>query len=326
MDIYEVVKFSGRAVLLAVIYFVLLVLGVILFAQFIFNLSWLQGLMLGTVLSGTSAVVIIPLMTELKVDKQIALTLSLESVMDNFYIVVFFAALEAHLGQFPGFQDAFSAIASKFSVGMFLGFVVGVFWIKVLYVIRRERYTYMLSMAVLILMCVVSEALGGSGVLASLIFGLVLGNIKNITRITRMEMDSKALDRLMRFLKRFQGEISFLIRSFFFVYLGLIYEVSGMSWLAAVFSGLALTIMNIFLRYLAVYIATFGSSMASKRGLMTLMCGKGLSSAVLSVVPLQYPLQFPNALIYTTSAVNIILLTNIVTSLSAFWMKKSKLP
>lgn len=317
MEIYSVLRQSGRAILLAVVHFILLIFGVTLFVYFAFGMSWLQGLMLGTVLSGTSSVVILPLISRLNLDKQTSLTLSLESVMDNFYIVIFFAALEAYLGSFPRIQDALSSILAKFSIGIVLGFIVGVFWIKALYVLRRQKYTYMLTVAVLVLTYTISELFGGSGALSSLILGLVLGNAKSIIKLTKSTFSPNALNKVRLFLGRFQGEMSFLMRSFFFVFLGLIYE--EIPFLVAVLSGLALTSINLVFRYLAVYIATLKSKMASNRGLIALICGKGLSCAALSVIPLQYNL--PNAYVYTTSAAILILLTNIITSLSVYWAK-----
>jgi cell volume regulation protein A len=324
MEIYSVLRQSGRAVLLAVVHFILLIFGVTLFVYFAFGMSWLQGLMLGTILSGTSSVVILPLTSRLNLDKQTSLTLSLESVMDNFYIILFFVALEAHLGSFPRIQDALSSILAKFSIGTVLGFMVGVFWIKALYVVRREKYTYMLTIAMVILTYTISELFGGSGALSSLVLGLVLGNAKSIIKLTKSTFRPDALKKVRLFLKRFQGEISFLMRSFFFVFLGLIYEVAEIPFLVAVLSGLALTSINLVLRYLAVYIATLKSKMASNRGLITLMCGKGLSCAALSVIPLEHNL--PDAYIYTIFAANLILLTNIVTSLSVFWAKNLSNP
>jgi cell volume regulation protein A len=325
MNLYKVLSQSVRASILATLYFILCTLGVALFASFIFNMGWIESLMLGPMIAGTSSVVIIPLASKLNLDEQTAMTLSLESaITDVLNIVFLFALLQAYLAAFPGIQETVSSIAAKFSVGSVLGFIVGIAWLRALYIFRREEYTYMLTIAVLICCYVVSELLGGSGVLSSLVFGLVLGNDEDIIKMLRMDIDSAVLNSMKEFLKRFQSELSFLIKAFFFVFLGLIYEVSGLPLALALIYGIALTALDLGLRYAAVHVSTIKSPMASNRVPMTLMCGQGLAHAALSVIPMQYGL--PKAHIYVTIVVTVILLTNIVTSISALMIQRRSKP
>lgn len=321
MNIYKVLSQSVRASILAMLYFILCTLGVALFARFVFNMGWIESLMFGPMIAGTSSVVIIPLVSKLNLGEETAMALSLESaITDVLNIVFLFALLQAYLVAFPGIQETVSSIAAKFSVGGVFGFIVGIAWLRGLYIFRREEYTYMLTIAVLISCYVVSELLGGSGVLSSLIFGLVLGNDEDIIKMLRMNIDWTVLNSMKDFLRRFQSELSFLIKAFFFVFLGLIYEVSGLSLLLALLYGIALAAINLGLRYAAVSVSTIKSPMASNRVPMTLMCGQGLAHAALSVIPMQYGL--PKAQIYITIVVTVIIITNIVTSISALMIKR----
>ena len=74
--------------------------------------------------------------------------------------------------------------------------------------------------------------------MSSLLFGLILGNEKEILKqLRRKETSLVAVDAG---LKRFESEIAFLIRAFFFVFLGIIATISSISLL---FLGIILTLL-----------------------------------------------------------------------------------
>jgi len=199
---------------------------------------------------------------------------------------------------------------------------VGVFWLWILYRIRREQYTYVSTLAILILTYVGSELLGGSGVLSALVLGLVIGNDDSIASFMRMNINIVQLDEVKEFLIRFQSELAFLIRSFFFVFLGLIYDISFTALTFGLLFGLAFTAINIALRYLAVNISVIRSDMSVDKVAMTLLCGQGLAHATLSILPLQ--LGLPNAEIYSKIVITVILLTNIITSIGSIMISRKQ--
>lgn len=131
----------------------------------------------------------------------------------------------------------------------------------------------------------------------------------------RMSLDSSALAEAKAFLTRFQGEIAFLMRTFFFVLLGLMYDISPSSLLPGLGYSLPLVGILLFLRYIITPISTWRSPMASDKGTIVFMCALGLTPALLSIIPLQYNL--PNAQTYPLIVTNATILTNIITSVSA---------
>jgi cell volume regulation protein A len=331
MNIYKVLSQSVRSTILAILYVMLATISTALIAHFLMNLRWLEALMLGPMIAGTSSVVIIPLMFKLKINHQIDITLSLEStITDVLNVVLLLTILEIYLTGFLDIQGAISTIASRFAVGIVIGAAIGVTWIQILYLIKREEYTYMLTIAILLLLYVATEMLGGNGALAALVFGLMLGNDREIIHILRIKIKRGALKHVKSFLRKFHSEISFLVRSFFFVFLGLIYDISGASILpkipivstipvlAGIFYGFLFTAINLVLRYIAVSVATIKSSMAIYKKLMTLMCGQGLANATVSVIVYQSLIEkgMLYASLYPIIVVNVIIITNVITSLS----------
>nr|MDO8134485.1 cation:proton antiporter [Candidatus Njordarchaeum guaymaensis] len=322
METYRVISGSLRAAILAVLYVSTATVFISIFGYFVLNLGWLEALMLGPITAGTSSVVIIPLVSKLDIDKEVGVTLSLEStITDVLNIVVVLAILQMYLSGIVDLQQTASAIAARFAVGIILGLVVGILWVKVLGITERQEYTYMLTIAALVLCYVGSEFLGGSGSLSALLFGLALGNYETMYRILGGKTDLSYMVEMMKTLKHFQGEISFLIRAFFFVFLGLVYLPDLLGVLYAVI----IVSVNLVLRYTAVTISTFRSNMHEHRNFMTLMCGTGLANAALSVMVyntlMMQTTPVPQAYLYPLVVANIIIINNIVTSIAPVLMK-----
>jgi len=215
----------------------------------------------------------------------------------------------------------------KFAIGAVLGAVVGILWIRILYLVRKEEYTYMLTIGVLIGCYAASETLGGSGPLTALLFGLMLGNDREIFRALKVKLDLGYLSEVKAFVKRTQGELTFLIRAFFFVFLGLIYGMGGGEF--PIWQGILMAIIivsvNLIFRHAAVTVATWKSEMYPYRRFMTFMCGIGLANATLSI--LLYRELSPTmtyAYLYPAIATNIIMVTNIITSIAPFLVRSRK--
>lgn len=328
MDIYKVISQSFRAAILAILYITSAAAFVTLFAHFLLGFQWLEALMLGPMTAGTSSVVIIPLVSKLDINKEVEVTLSLEStITDVLNIVLVLAILQTYVSGFVDIQQTLITILGKFAIGAVLGAVVGIAWIRLLYVVRKVEYTYMLTLGVLISCYAASETLGGSGPLTALLFGLMLGNDREIFTKLRFKLDLGYLSEIKNFVKRTQGELAFLIRAFFFVFLGFIYGVGRGEfpiWLGILIA-VAIVSVNLVFRHAATTIATWKSDMFQYRRFMTFMCGIGLANATLSI--LLYRELSPTvtyAYLYPTIATNVIIVTNIITSIAPFLVKLRK--
>jgi cell volume regulation protein A len=317
MEIYKVLSQSLRATILGVLYVLMAMVFVLVFGYFVLGLGWLEALMLGPMTAGTSSVVMVPLMRKLNVEDKVAVTLSLEStITDVLNIVLVITFLQMYFGGLVNLQQTASVIASKFAVGIVLGFIVGFVWIKILGITKKQEYNYMLTIAALILCFAGTEFLGGSGSLAALLFGLALGNYETLHRITGGKTSLSYMTEITETVKKFQGEIAFLIRSFFFVFLGLVYMPY---WLGILYAGIIVTI-NLMFRYIAVSVSTLKSEMYRHRKFMTLMCGTGLANATLSILVYNTLTGLPNpvsyAYLYPLIVTNIIIVNNMITALA----------
>jgi cell volume regulation protein A len=137
----------------------------------------------------------------------------------------------------------------------------------------------MLTIAVLFLVAGAVELTGSSGAIAALAFGLSIGNRGFVKRqITSVSLSGGSDDRI----QRFHAEITFFIRTFFFVYMGLLFEFGSID-------GLQLTV-GIAMLCVIVAVRWITSSATSRIGtlpredssaLFALM-PRGLAAAVLA--------------------------------------------
>jgi NhaP-type Na+/H+ or K+/H+ antiporter len=121
--------------------------------------------------------------------------------------------------------------------------------------------------------------------------------------------------------RTFFAEIVFLIKTFFFVYIGLSIQLTNW-WL--VFTGLALTVVIFLLRIPVVRLAASKQLPQLDAALMAVIVPKGLAAAVLATLPAQQGVEKGELIQGIVYAV--ILFSIILTALMAFWLEKMQLP
>jgi cell volume regulation protein A len=288
MNIYRVFSESPRAAILAVAGFAMSVIVTTLFMMYIAipDVPLLYSVLFGTILGGSSSIAVISLVSRIKVSEKCSTILSIESAITDILCIVFsLIVIEIILkGTAVDFTTIGQSIASRFSTGIVLGIIFGFIWLSVLKRIAKASYAYMLTLAVVLLAYAFSEFLGGSGALCSLLFGIMLGNEKEIYRMLRMERPSNLVVDVG--LKRFESEVAFLLRTFFFVYIGLIVTISSIT---TVITGIILSLMLLLIRFGAVTFATIRSDeLVKERPIMVVVLTRGLAAAVLATLPSQY--------------------------------------
>jgi len=282
MELSKVVRRSPRTSALAVSNFLLSVIVTALLCKFLFGWRYLNGLLLGAIIGGTSSIVVIPIARRTEASEETVTVLSLESILtDVLCTVATFVMIDIFLSGEISLGSALTSVATEFSVGAFVGFLLGLGWSVVLEAIRGKSNAYMLTLAMLLLAYVSAENFGGSGAISALFLGLVLGNAPYVMKILRL----KTQISLDKDIKTFHGEISFLIRSFFFVFTGLLFSLSLLN---LILFGVALSFVFLAIRAVAVGIAAFKSKELKEKTLMAVMLPRGLAAAVLASLPMTY--------------------------------------
>jgi NhaP-type Na+/H+ or K+/H+ antiporter len=244
-------------------------------------LAWILGATVG----GTSAAVVIALVKSLKMAEPGGTVLILESALGDVLCIVLLLGLveAAALGSLHAGKMIGSIFASLVCAGI-IGLIGGFVWLAVLNSVRQFPNTTFTTLAFLFILFGVSDMLGFSGAIAALAFGATL---TNHSRMSFLHQATPFRDRELGVISEsdvdFFMEILFLLKTFFFIYMGVSIRFTDMRLIgiAAIFTA------AVFLLRIPIVKFTFprGSIEWKDATLMTFMVPKGLVSAVLASIP-----------------------------------------
>ncbi|MDH3364924.1 MAG: cation:proton antiporter [Thermoplasmata archaeon] len=285
LDLKTVAASMKISVLLAVSNFVLLALAVGASLHFIMGIDFLVALALGSIVGGTTGAVVIPIARRMRIKERTKTMLIMESVITDVLVIVATLSLISVIK-----LDEFSIwaiireLSVKFLVGGAVGFAAGIGWLFVLEKLRNQPLSYMITVAALFIIAAVVELppISSSGAVAALAFGLAMGN----RRFVKRRLTSLSLTTLSdEHIHYFHSEITFFVRTFFFVYLGLSFRFST-------FTAEHL-VVGVFVISLAVLARKLTASLASRMGELEkseesavfALMPRGLAAAVLATLP-----------------------------------------
>ena len=276
LNLYEIVFKSGRVLSNAILTTILGIAGcVLLFSLLGFNP--IMGAILGAIAGGIGSTTTISITKGLSLPPQIKNFLTLESSMtDVFSIILALVLTQALISGAVDLQSIGQGILGKFTIGAFAGIFAGIASIMVLAKIEKG-YNYMITFALFLILFAITDFFGGSGAIAVLIFGVVFGNEAAIRKMFKLNHNGGR-----PLIKQFQSEISFFIRTFFFVFLGVIVDLGSLTNFLIAF---ILLVMFYAIRYISVYLSTFNSTMFDYRKILTAVNPRGLATAVLATYP-----------------------------------------
>ena len=313
MDFYKMVRSFPRSILMAVLGMVISTLAVAAVAVYLMNFTWLYGLLLGAIVGGTSSAIVITIVKRLHMREQPKMIVTLESVFTDPLVIVVSIVLINIIAQNGNHISPLQSILSAFSIGAVIGLFVGLIWLFMLDKLRGRPFDYMLTLALLFLLYVFVESAGGSGAIGALAFGLVLGNGTAFSTMLK----TKKHFGFSKLQRTFQNEVSFFIRAFFFVYLGIIVSINT----TYVIYGLAVAVALILVRLVAAEISTFRMTLThAEKNMIRTMAPRGLAAAVLAQLPAAY--NIPNAAVFSDIVFIVILATVIYTTIATRFFYK----
>lgn len=247
-----------------------------LFAAWLLGLRFIDGLLLGAIVSSTDAAAVFSVMRSRGVGlkEQIRRLLELESG-SNDPMAIFLTVGVIGLLLRPG--SSIVSLLPLFVVQMVLGTVIGlgVGWIMV-WVINRINLAYdglysVLTLAIVMLVYGFAAVSGGNGFLAVYLAGLVMGNRDFIHK---------------RSIRRFHDGLAWLMQIAMFITLGLLVFPSQLQ--PVIWSGLALAIFLILIaRPLGVFLALLPFRLSNREKAMISWVGlRGAVPIILATYPL----------------------------------------
>ena len=302
---------GGMALITVLSYFVaLLLLSSAVFA--LTRLDALSSLFVGAVLAGPAPAVIIPLSRHLKLTDRTRTLFTLESsVGEALCIVIALAFLELmRLGDIR-VGRLIGTLLSSFIFAVIVGAIGGYVWSILLNRMRELRYAIFTTPAFVFILYGIAEFLGFSGPIAALTCGILMGNAPFIRIPKRLRVTDLKPIQHNETEKQFFAEIVFLVKTFFFVYLGLSFRFSDLRAIGVAF---LLSLVLLIARLIATqYSLDRSSTPRSDASLAAVMIPKGTAAAVLAALPLQ--MSFAGGALIQNSVYGVIVLSILLTAI-----------
>lgn len=285
LDIHSVFESMRLAAFMSLGAFLGTFIMVGLVLHLIMDIDLLLSLTLGSIVGGTSGAIVIPIVSRMRIKPQTKAMLITESIVtDVLVIVVALSLLTVVLTGELKLLSISKDLASKFLVGAVVGFLAGIGWLFVLEKMRNQPLCYMTTFGALIIVAGAVELppLSSSGAVAALAFGLAIGNRQFIKRRLSV-LDFTSTTNLQ--IQQFHSEITFFVRTFFFVYLGLFFRFNTFTEIHLV-AGLLTISMIVLVRWL-ISMAAWKMGDLDREDAQTVFASmpRGLAAAVLATLP-----------------------------------------
>ena len=298
IDLNELLLSAKPALILSLSGFAVSVIGT--FALLYYVIGFMPGhptysILIGTIVGGGSGAVIASIAPKISMPNSLQLTLSLESVLTDVYVIVFTLTMMSIImneGMITDWGSIAGGIAARFSTSIVVGFIAGIILADLIYKFKKEQHIYIMTFAYLILLYVGAELFKGSGAITVLTAGIVIANLaylpqflagSNMVDVVRYQLFS---------MESTHSELTLLIRIFFFVEVGLLLDLGNIN---IVIQSLILSIVLLILRYPVAYgivkMMGFRQKTSIAASISSFFYGRGLAAAVMAVMVAQTTIQ-----------------------------------
>jgi len=285
LDVRTVLESMRMTAVMSILTFIVEMVAIATALHFIMDIDFMVSLVLGSIVGGTTGAVVIPLANRMRIKPRTKSMLILESVITDVLVIVTTLTIISvvEIGE-VSLLVVSAELAIKFVVGGVVGLVAGILWLYVLEKLHNQPLSYMITVAALFVVAGIVELppVSSSGAVAALLFGLVIGNRK----FMRNRLSSLSLTTLTEeHIHHFHAEITFFVRTFFFVYLGLSFRFGTFTEIHLVAGLLVISIIVLVRRLTSMMVWKMGEMETEDANAVFSMMPKGLSAAVLATFP-----------------------------------------
>jgi len=281
----------------------------------------LLATLIGVGIGSTSSAIVIPMVKPLSIKKNTKTVLSLESAFtDVLTIVIFLGLLEYLTSESSSGGKFFLSLSSTPIISIGIGVLSGIIWAFLRKTTEISKLPFAGEAGALLTYGVL-EFLSLNGAIGVLSLGFTLANINLLPAGLKAILEEKPISSNELSIL---SAVTFLLRTFFFLYLGLLIQINSFtSFLWA----LVLTVLIFATRYLSIRIV-FKSKECSKLDAITAtaMGPRGLACAVLATLPLQRGIEqgeWIQNLIFAIIPLSILVTSILVSIAEKEWFKKN---
>lgn len=210
-----------------------------------------------------------------------------------------------------------------------IAIAISLFWLFILNKFKEysKDYMWMLTMTMVLATYGFSELIGLNGAIVVFVFGLMLANIDNILNPSSATYKYFSISVNIDHIRSYQKEIVFFVSTFFFLYIGLLFQIpsSGIMTLIMVAVGILFSFIFFGIRYamiplLARQLSKNKDAVRVERSFVNFDIARGLSPAIIATIPLSLGLTIPG---FVDQIFFIILISNIISSIGIFFTYNS---
>jgi potassium/hydrogen antiporter len=312
----------GSALVLTLAVYLTSLIAVMLAAKFLVGFPWITAVFLGAVIATPAPPIILPMLRNSSLPRNLQVTVTLESALgEALGLVIALAILRLGVSEDVTASRLLGGLLSSFIVAMVVGLVAGICWAFVLKHVRELKHPMVLTPSLVFIVFGLMDYLEFSGPVAVLAFGLVLGNLESLGKQFHWSSDDVAPARVERMELEFIGELVFLLKTFFFVFLGISMRPADL-W-----SPIAFTIVGLLLlvRFVMVRFSLRGMiSSPANASIVASLIPKGLAAAVMAAAAAAAP-NFPKASEVDNLIYAVIFFSIATTALLVFLFEKTAL-
>ena len=297
---FDVIKTTlNRCITISLITFFATTLVTFLIIYYLLGYDPLPSLFAGTVLGSISPAVIVPIIKMLNVSDRAKSMLVVESAITDVLSIIIslgiIGAITSNQSTLLGFIGM--EIIARMICSALLGLGAAILWSAILEKVRKFPNNIFTSLAYLFILYGLCEKLACNGPLCILIFGLILANAKQIPLSILKGFGTNKLAEFTALEKTLFSEVIFIVKTFFFIYLGISIEFGNMGYLLI---GLIITIAIYIVRlFITKFVITDDFTFRSAK-LISFIIPKGLAAAVLAEYPIHLKAiqESPNLIVF----------------------------
>lgn len=288
-----------------------------------------HSIIVGIIISGTSTAPVVYFTSRMTMKDDVKTFLVFESILND---ITLLTALTITIQAFTLLVDVQYTIVTLtryLLIPIIYSSVAAIFWIYTLIKFSPKiKVKYLSTIAFTVLLYAITEMEKGSGVLAIVIFSLLLGNLYKISKTSnlfhpKIEQFLSQLDNQLKEIRGLQSEISFMVKNLFFFIMGILFNISALNNYIIVITVLIISIV-IFSRLISAgIISSIDTSFKEYTIPISLIIPRGLTVGLAAFLTIESTVQIPSL---DEIVVMMVIITTIVTTISFFvierWLKR----
>jgi cell volume regulation protein A len=246
LDLRSVLLQAKSAAIIGLVTYIITASAIGLISFYLLRYDLQSSVFFSLVLAGTSPAIVLPVLQKMNLGKEASALFSMESVLSE-VLTVTFSILAIDVldpANESGVVAQVYLVAHVIWISLLIAVLSAWLWNWFMPHIERLGLSQMLTLACLCLIYAITHALSGEPAITILLFGLLLENghyiSSNIRKVVPTSLyrffDFAQISEKRVFTSIF-SELTFLVRSFFFVLIGLIIDLRDMTvglWVAAI--------------------------------------------------------------------------------------------